>query len=102
MDLTATAVIATAASSLYFALSFLGCALHVRIAPSRRYSRVFRKHPSLALVYPFFLCTFVGKLFVRLFIIRGANLFIRIFEIVSGQKVYRKSSGYSHGPRFHL
>jgi hypothetical protein len=99
MDLTAIAVGFSATCALYLALSFLGCALHVRLVPGGHHSRIFRKFPSLALVYPFFLLVIVGKAFVRLFIVHTANLFIRMFEIASGQRVYRRNSVYSHGPR---
>lgn len=99
MDLSAIAVGVSASCALYFALSFLGCALHVRAAPNGCHSRIFRKFPGLALVYPFFLLTIMGKMFVRLIIVHAPNLFICTFEIASGQKVYRRNSVYSHGPR---
>lgn len=96
MGLAATAVVVLAAAASYFAFSFVACALHVRFAPRSRFSRVFRKFPSLALVYPFFLVGVIIKSVTRMISVRGGNLFVRLFEVLSGRKVYRRHSSYNY------
>lgn len=79
----------------YFILSVLTCALHVRFAPYSQISRMFRRRPFLAALYPFAILLFCVKRAIVFIHAAGHEAYINLFEFISGRKIYQKAEGYS-------
>ena len=79
----------------YFILSVLTCALHVRFDPYSQFSRMFRRRPFLAIVYPFAILLFCVRGAVACIYASGHGAYINLFEFISGRKIYQKAGGYS-------
>lgn len=91
-DLVATL---TAGGLVYFLISVVMCALHVRFNPHTKFSLVFRKRPILAIFYPVlvsYICFMTSIKF-------GRRAFIRVFEFISGRKTFQKRSNYAYSSR---
>jgi hypothetical protein len=79
----------------YSILSVLTCALHVRFDPYSQFSRMFRRRPFLAIVYPFAILLFCVRGAVACIYASGHGAYVTIFEYISGRRIYQKGGGYS-------
>ena len=83
------------AGFFYSILSVLTCALHVRFDPYSQFSRMFRRRPFLAALYPFAILLFCAKGAILFILAAGHGAYIYLFEFISGRKIYQKAKGYS-------
>ena len=94
MVVASTWVNAAILVALYIIAAFFSGALFVRLFPRLSVSKTMRKRPPLILIWPLLLLFEILKAIAGLFNLLFAA-FGRLFEILSGHKLYRRT-GYAN------
>lgn len=67
----------------------------MRFDPYSQFSRMFRRRPFLAALYPFAILLFCVRGAVACIYASGHGAYVTIFEYISGRKIYQNGGGYS-------